>query len=201
MDYRTGLVVRGVQSTSPPSLRNGPDYRTGLPVHMDQSTSPLTPEPTRLDRTGLVDWTDPPFRGRVSPGPLSPGLRSAGEVEARALAVRWLSRRRWQWGMPEKLRGYISSTPPTALIVELSLPFWVENHLLVETLVESSDPRKAFSRLFEPPLRYRRPATPSQALGDTFEIPSRASPGHAPASPIGLPAASPLRAAMNPPSG
>jgi len=47
-------------------------------------------------------------------------------------------------GVPEKLRGYIFLTPPTALIVELSLPFWVENHLLVETLVESSDPRKAF---------------------------------------------------------
>lgn len=72
---------------------------------MDQSTSPLTPEPTRLDRTGLVDWTDPPFRGRVSPGPLSPGLRSAGEVEARALAVRWLSRRRWQWGDARKVEG------------------------------------------------------------------------------------------------
>lgn len=173
MDYRTGLVVRGVQSTSPPSLRNGPDYRTGLPVHMDQSTSPLTPEPTRLDRTGLVDWTDPPFRGRVSPGPLSPGLRSAGEVEARALAVRWLSRRRWQWGgMPEKLRGYISSTPPTALIVGFSLPFWVENHLLVETLVESSDPRKAFSRLFEPPSPVPTPgdALPGarRYLRDTF---------------------------------
>lgn len=71
-------------------------------------------------------------------------------------------------GVPEKLRGYIFPTPPTALTVELSLPFWARKDLLVETRVESSDPRKAFSRLFEPPLRYRRPATPSQALGDTF---------------------------------
>ena len=104
-------------------------------------------------------------------------------------------------GMPEKLRGYIFPTPPSALIVEFSLPFWVENHLLVETLVESPDPRKAFSRLFEPPLRYRGPATPSQALGDTFEIPSRVSPGRIAASPTVLPAVSPPRAAMNPPSG
>ena len=97
--------------------------------------------------------------------------------------------------MPEKLRGYIFLTPPTALIVEFSLPFWVENHLLVETLVESSDPRKAFSRLLEPPLRYRRPATPSQALGDTFSglfwprpcLPNCASRGFS------------ARAAMNPP--
>lgn len=169
---------------------------------MDQSTSPLTPEPTRLDRTGLSGPGLTPLLGGGSVQVHS--VRVSGRL-ARSRLGRWRSAGSrvvaGSGGMPEKSRGYVFPTPPTALIVEFSLPFWVENHLLVETLVESSDPRKAFSRLFEPPLRYRRPATPSQALGDTFEIPSRASPGHAPASPTVLPVASPPRAAMNPPSG